>query len=31
MGKLMADTRNIGEDLAKFLARWARGDSLEDD
>jgi hypothetical protein len=31
LGKLMTDTRNIGEDLAKFLARWARGDSLEDD
>jgi hypothetical protein len=30
LGKLMADTRNIGEDIAKFLARWARGDSLED-
>jgi hypothetical protein len=30
LGKLMADSRNIGEDLAKFLARWARGDSLDD-
>jgi hypothetical protein len=31
LGKLMTDSRNIGEDLAKFMARWARGDSLEDD
>jgi hypothetical protein len=31
LGKLMTDSRNIGEDIAKFLARWARGDSLEDD
>lgn len=30
LGKLMADSRNIGEDIAKFLARWARGDSLKD-
>jgi hypothetical protein len=30
LGKLMADSRNIGEDIAKFLARWARGDSLDD-
>lgn len=30
LGKLMADSRNIGEDLAKFMARWARGDSLKD-
>ena len=29
LGKLMTDSRNIGEDIAKFLARWARGDSLE--
>jgi hypothetical protein len=28
LGKLMTDSRNIGEDIAKFLARWARGDSL---
>ena len=31
LGKLMADSRNIGEDLAKFMARWARGDSLKED
>ena len=31
LGKLMADARNIGEDLAKFMARWGRGDSLQDD
>jgi hypothetical protein len=30
LGKLMADTRSIGEDIAKFMALWARGDSLED-
>ena len=30
LGKLMADSRNIGEDIATFLARWARGDSLKD-
>lgn len=30
LGKLMTDSRNIGEDLAKFLAKWARGDSLDD-
>ena len=30
LGKLMADSRNIGQDLAKFMARWARGDSLDD-
>jgi hypothetical protein len=29
LGKLMSDSRSIGEDIAKFLARWARGDSLE--
>jgi hypothetical protein len=28
LGKLMSDSRSIGEDIAKFLARWARGDSL---
>jgi Domain of unknown function (DUF4410) len=28
LGKLMADSRNIGEDLAKFLSLWARGESL---
>jgi hypothetical protein len=30
LGKLMADSRNIGEDLAKFLSLWARGESLDD-
>jgi hypothetical protein len=30
LGKLMADSRNIGEDVAKFLARWARGQRLDD-
>lgn len=29
LGKLMADSRNIGEDIAKFLANWARGDDLD--
>jgi hypothetical protein len=29
LGKLMTDSKNIGEDIAKFIARWARGDSLE--
>jgi hypothetical protein len=29
LGKLMSDSRSIGEDIGKFLARWARGDSLE--
>jgi len=29
LGKLMSDSRSIGEDIAKFLARWARGDGLE--
>ena len=30
LGKLMSDSRSIGEDIAKFMARWARGDSLKD-
>lgn len=30
LGKLMADSRNIGEDLAKFMAKWARGEKLKD-
>jgi hypothetical protein len=30
LGKLMTDSKNIGEDIAKFLARWARGDSLDE-
>jgi hypothetical protein len=29
LGKMMSDSRNIGEDIAKFLARWARGDNLQ--
>jgi hypothetical protein len=29
LGKLMSDSRSIGEDIAKFLARWARGESLD--
>ena len=29
LGKLMSDSRSIGEDVAKFLAKWARGESLE--
>jgi hypothetical protein len=29
LGKLMSDSRSIGEDIAKFLAKWARGDSLQ--
>ena len=30
LGKLMSDSRSIGEDLAKFLTRWARGQKLDD-
>lgn len=29
LGKLMSDSRSIGEDIAKFLAKWGRGQSLE--
>jgi Domain of unknown function (DUF4410) len=29
LGKLMADARNIGEDLAKFMSKWARGEDLD--
>jgi hypothetical protein len=29
LGKLMSDTRAIGEDIAKFLSKWARGENLE--
>ena len=29
LGKLMSDSRSIGEDIGKFLAKWARGDSLK--
>jgi len=28
LGKLMSDSRSIGEDIAKFLVKWARGESL---
>src|SRR4051794_26437621 len=28
LGKLMSDSRSVGEDIAKFLALWARGDDL---
>jgi len=30
LGKLMADARNIGEDLAKFMKKWALGEKLKD-
>jgi hypothetical protein len=29
LGKLMADSRSIGEDIGKFLAKWARGEKLD--
>jgi hypothetical protein len=29
LGKLMSDSRSIGEDIAKFLAKWGRGESLK--
>jgi hypothetical protein len=29
LGKLMADSRSIGEDIGLFLAKWARGDKLD--
>ena len=29
LGKLMSDSRSIGEDIAKFLAKWARGERLD--
>lgn len=29
LGKLMSDSRSIGEDIGKFLAKWARGDNLK--
>ena len=29
MGKLVADTKDIGEDLAKFLSTWAMGKKLD--
>lgn len=27
--KLTSDARSIGEDIGKFLAKWARGEKLE--
>jgi hypothetical protein len=29
LGKLMSDSRSIGEDIAKFLTTWAKGESLK--
>jgi hypothetical protein len=29
LGKLMSDSKAIGEDIGKFLARWARGENLK--
>jgi hypothetical protein len=29
LGKLMSDSRDIGEDIGKFLAKWARGEGLD--
>ena len=29
LGKLIADTKNIAEDLAKFLSEWAKGNKLK--
>jgi hypothetical protein len=29
LGKLLSDTRSIGEDVARFLEAWGRGKSLE--
>lgn len=29
LGKLMSDSRSIGEDIGKFLVKWGRGASLE--
>jgi Domain of unknown function (DUF4410) len=29
LGKLMADSRNIGEDIGRFLVKWARGEDLD--
>ena len=28
LGKLMSDTRSIGEDIGKFLAAWSKGENL---
>jgi hypothetical protein len=29
LGKLMTDAGNIGEDIGKFLAKWARGEKVD--
>jgi len=29
LGKLLADSRNIGEDIAEFLSAWAKGKALK--
>lgn len=29
LGKLMSDTRSIGEDIGKFLAAWSKGENLD--
>jgi hypothetical protein len=29
LGKLMSDAKSIGEDIAEFLAKWARGQTLK--
>jgi hypothetical protein len=29
LGKMMSDSRSIGEDIGKFLGKWARGESLQ--
>jgi hypothetical protein len=29
LGKLMSDTRSIGEDIGEFLSKWARGENLK--
>lgn len=29
LGKLMSDSRSIGEDIARFLDKWARGEKLD--
>jgi hypothetical protein len=30
LAKLMSDSRSIGEDVATFLAKWAKGENLKD-
>jgi hypothetical protein len=30
LGKLMSDSRSIGEDIATFLAKWGKGETLKD-